>query len=230
MVADPGVGETVLADLTRFRIRVDVNLEPDNRDLIEVWGPEAHRMLTGEGLAPSDGWHAEPFVACLRFASDSVPRYLIAAELAPRLVDTGAVVVGSQATEAVRIELGEPRVGTDVDEKTIPQEADLVADTVDFTKGCYLGQELVARIDSRGHVNRHLRGIVLRDSVLPPVPAELVAGDKVVGSLTSLAESLDLRAPIGLALVRREVAPGSDVEIRWKGGVAHALVHELPLK
>ena len=230
LVVDRGAGKIVLEDLTRFKIRTDVILEMDNREMIEVWGPKTHRVLLAAGIAPSEGWSREPFVAAVPFALDTLPRYLLGEELVPQLLDAGAVLAGSQASEAVRIELGEPLVCRDLDAKTIPQEAGLIAGTVDFSKGCYLGQELVARIESRGRVNRHLRGLVLRDNVLPPLGAELVAEGKVVGLLTSLAESFDLRAPVGLALIRREVEAGDEIDICWSGNSAVAAVHELPLR
>jgi folate-binding protein YgfZ len=120
-------------------------------------------------------------------------------------------------------------VGVDIDERTIPQEAGVVDGAVSFTKGCYLGQELVARIDSRGHVNRNLRGIVVSSAVLPPLGAEVTADGKPVGVITSVGESLDLRAPVALALVRREVEPDAEVDVTWEGGHAKATVKELPL-
>ncbi|MFQ5948828.1 MAG: YgfZ/GcvT domain-containing protein, partial [Acidimicrobiia bacterium] len=141
----------------------------------------------------------------------------------------GARPAGSLAITAVRVEAGEPKMGVDVDERTIPQEAGLTDAAVAFDKGCFLGQELVARIDSRGRVNRHLRGIVIGESVLPPASAELVVEDKVVGTISSVAESLELRAPVALGLVRREVEPGDEVEVRWGGGSARAQVRRLPL-
>jgi folate-binding protein YgfZ len=141
----------------------------------------------------------------------------------------GARPVGLLAHTAVRVEMGEPVMGVDVDEATIPQEAGLETDAVSFTKGCYLGQELVARIDSRGHVNRHLRGVVLAENALPPDGADVMAAAATVGSITSVSESLQVGAPIGLGLIRREVDAGTAVEIRWPGGSAKAEVRALPL-
>ena len=120
-------------------------------------------------------------------------------------------------------------MGIDIDERTIPQEAGLVEAAVSLTKGCFVGQELVARIDSRGHVNRHLRGIRILTNLLPPQGAEIVAGDRTTGSITSVAESLELRAPVGLALLRREVAPGDPLQVRWDGGTAPAVAEQLPM-
>jgi folate-binding protein YgfZ len=156
-------------------------------------------------------------------------RYLVVGVGREELERAGAPLVGSLATDAVRVEAGEPIMGRDLDEKTIPHESGLVPETVSFTKGCYLGQELVARIDSRGHVNRVLRGILVRTNVLPPEGAELISDEASVGRLTSVAESLTLRAPVGLALVRREVEPDSPVEIRWDDGSVPATVRRLPL-
>ena len=93
-------------------------------------------------------------------------------------------------------------MGADLDDSVIPQEAFLELDAVSFTKGCFIGQELVCRIDSRGHVNRFLRHVVPADSdVTLPLGAEIVVGEKVVGSVTSSAPG------IAMGFVRREVDP-----------------------
>ena len=117
--------------------------------------------------------------------------------------------------DRARIEAGVPRQGFDVDERTIPQEAGLEHDAVSFTKGCFVGQELVCRIDTRGHVNRVLRR--LRSDGTLARGAEVVQGDKVVGEVTSAG------GPVALAMVRREVGPGAEVAA---AGV-RALVEEL---
>jgi folate-binding protein YgfZ len=104
--------------------------------------------------------------------------------------------------ERARIESGVPRLGPDLDDSTIPQEAGLDRDSVSFTKGCFLGQELVARIDSRGHVNRHLQRIRPRDASLTLEPgAEVEVAGKVVGAVTSSVPGL------ALGYVRHEVVP-----------------------
>lgn len=230
LVADEGVGSTVVGDLNRFKIRVDVAIEHDDRRLVEVWGPDASRVIRDAGYHVPSGWHQPPFVGALPFPAGLVPRYLLADIDEDAVMRAGAVPVGRQAADAVRVELGEPIVGVDLDEKTIPQEAALVADTVDFEKGCYLGQELVARIDSRGHVNRQLRGVVVTNNVLPPVGADVLKGGIPVGTVTSIAESLDLHAPVGLATLRREVQLGDEVAIRWERGATSAIVRDLPLR
>ena len=124
------------------------------------------------------------------------------------------------AFDAWRIEQGIPVQPADIDESTIPQEAFLELDAVSFTKGCFLGQELVCRIDSRGHVNRFLRRFTDIDGDWPVRGAEVVVDGKVVGALTSVAPA---ELPTGaLGYVRREVEPPATVELRWDGGTARA--------
>jgi folate-binding protein YgfZ len=154
---------------------------------------------------------------------------VIAGRSASDMVEAGGIVAGARAARAVRVEAGEPKMGEDLDEATIPNETGLVPFAVSFTKGCYLGQELVARIDSRGRVNRHLRGVVITENVLPPDRAAVMVGEAEVGRVTSVVESLTLRAPVGLALVRREVEPGTDVAIAWAGRSIGGTVRALPL-
>jgi len=146
-----------------------------------------------------------------------------------RLAGAGAVPGGLAAWEVARVEAGRPEWGLDIDEATIPQEAnfdDLHA--ISYTKGCYVGQETVARVHFRGHVNRHLRGLRLGSSELPPPRTVLVdATGKPVGDVRTTALSPRL-GPIALGMVRREVAFGDTITARWEGGEAAATVVGLP--
>jgi folate-binding protein YgfZ len=145
------------------------------------------------------------------------------------LVAAGFTPAGFTAYEAARVRAGVPRQGLDIDEKTIPQEAFLELDAVSFTKGCFLGQELVCRIDSRGHVNRLLRGLRIDPggiATTPPAGAGIVVGDKEVGALTTVARSED--GVLALGYVRREVELPADVLVRWDGGEAKAVAVALP--
>lgn len=212
LVTDAGYGQVLSDTLSRYRIRVDVSIDPDPRPLVTLVGPESPR---------EDGWSDDvvltaglPLAGNLRSVTTA---------------DSDLPKVGRQAWTAVRVEAGEPLMGVDIDENTIPQESGLVPESVDFTKGCFLGQELVARIDSRGHVNRRLMGVMVTTNVIPPSRAELVVDDRVVGTFTSPSESLTLRSPVGLSVVRREVEPGDLVTIRWDGGEAPAVVADLPM-
>src|SRR3954447_26324043 len=114
------------------------------------------------------------------------------------------------AAEVVRVERGRPRYGVDLDDSVIPQEAGLNERAVSFTKGCYVGQETVARLYYRGKPNRRLLGLRL-EAPAPP-GSELRLGEKVVGRLGSSVVSPRL-GPIGLALVRREAGPGDTVSV-----------------
>jgi tRNA-modifying protein YgfZ len=229
MIADAGIGQTVLDDLSQYMIRVKLTMELDRRPMVDLIGPGAEEVLARAGLTAPPGWSEIAGTLVTRAPLGDHPRFIVAGEGAGRLEEAGAVVAGPLAWRAVRVEAGEPVMGVDVDERTIPQEAGLVENAVSFTKGCYLGQELVARIDTRGHVNRLLRGLVVEVNLLPPEGARVWVDDRQVGAITSVAESLTVRAPVGLGLLRREVAPGDRVEVRWDGGSAPARVSELPL-
>ncbi len=146
-------------------------------------------------LDTDPGWGDRLAASLGRFKIRTKIEILVAP--APEIDDAGFMV-----EESVRITSGVPRLGADLDDSVIPQEASLEVDAVSFTKGCFIGQELVCRIDSRGHVNRFLRHLVPEDGSLTlPVGAEIVVGEKVVGTITS--------STLGVAMgyVRREVDP-----------------------
>jgi folate-binding protein YgfZ len=147
---------------------------------------------------------------------------------------SGIVACGADAVEACRIVSGVPAMGAELTPKTIPHEAGVVAHTVDFTKGCYTGQELVARIDSRGgNVPRRLVGIVApagppeSDALTPGMTlhggeapdGDAAAEDKVVGTLTSAAWSIELGAWAGLAYLHRNVDAPGPVRLRSGDGI-----------
>jgi folate-binding protein YgfZ len=211
---DGGWGEAVNARLARFKLRSKFEIEALDWKCVALRGPRAHDIPT-TGLAIDTDWPGLPGVDLL--GPD------------PRVPD-GVRVCDHDAYRAVRIEAGVPEMGTELDERTIPQEAGIADRAVSFTKGCYTGQELVARLDARGsNVPRHLRGIVVATNVVPPVHASLERDGKVVGALTSVGESLDRHAPVALAYVSRAVEPGDEVTVTWDGGSAPARVETLPL-
>jgi tRNA-modifying protein YgfZ len=126
------------------------------------------------------------------------------------LRDLGARDVAEEAVECLRLESGRPRYGIDLDETVIPEEAGLNERAVSFSKGCYVGQETVARLHWRGKPNRHLRGIRL--SAPAGAGDALLLGERPVGKLGSVATSPRF-GPIGLALVRREAEPGMAIAV-----------------
>ncbi|MGN6373839.1 MAG: CAF17-like 4Fe-4S cluster assembly/insertion protein YgfZ [Solirubrobacteraceae bacterium] len=146
-----------------------------------------------------------------------------AARVSEGLQFAGAQPVGEDAAEVVRVERGRPRYGVDIDDSTIPQEAGLNERAVSFTKGCYVGQETVARLYYKGKPNRLLRGVRLSEPVDAGAP--LLLGEREVGTLTSSVLSPAL-GPIGLALVRVQAEPGSTLSVG--SHAATAVVTELP--
>lgn len=145
------------------------------------------------------------------------------------LVTAGARPAGLDAFEIARIESGRPEWGVDMDDSTLAQEANMEAlHAISFTKGCYTGQETVARIHFRGHVNRHLRGLRFDEATVIPSAAQLHdAGGKLVGDVRSSVVSPRLGG-IALAMVRREVESGSEVDATWTAGRARARIVDLP--
>jgi folate-binding protein YgfZ len=143
-------------------------------------------------------------------------------------IAAGAVVAGPATLEILRIEAGQPWYPQDVDQSVILPETRLEA-LVSYTKGCYIGQETVARVKYRGHVNRALSGLVVEGDRVPEVGARVVVEGAEVGKVTSAARSMALGRPIALGYVRREhFEPGTAVTIADGGGEQPARVSALP--
>lgn len=147
-----------------------------------------------------------------------------------RALQARATPAGLATWEVARIEAGYPEWGVDVDETTIPQEANLdELHAISYTKGCYTGQEVVARVHFRGHVNRLLRGVsrIGGEEPAPRGATLLDEAGKLVGDVRSAVRSPRLGG-IGLAMIRREVVPGTTLVARWDGGECPLTVHPLP--
>jgi folate-binding protein YgfZ len=220
--------------LHRARVGYDAELHKRTlqQGLVSLVGPDARRVAGPVAAALPDVEHANaPLeldgVRAQAIVTDVGVDLVCDAEQTSALVDAltarGAEPVPEAAVEALRVEHGRPRYGVDLDNTTIPQEAGLNERAVSFEKGCYVGQETVARLFYKGKPNRHLRGVRLSAPVEPGT--ELTAGGRVVGRLGSVADSPE-HGPIGLALVRREVEPGAEVS----AGAASATVVELPFR
>jgi folate-binding protein YgfZ len=218
---DAGWGDAVMARLQRFKLRTKAELDR----------PAGWRMLAVRGAA-AVGFDPAPTGAAVA-ADPHWPGVHGVDLLGPDLaVPDGVPECSLDAYEALRIEAGVPVMGAELTDATIPAEAGawVVDRAVSFTKGCYTGQELVARIDSRGgHVPRPLRGLVVDGDAAPPAGATVVAGDREVGRVTSVARSATLDTVVALAVVHRDVEPPATVEVRWDGAGARAEVRDLPL-
>ncbi len=227
---DGGFGPAVLERLQRYKLRVKCDLEALDWRCVALRGPRSAEVAGHSVQATEAGAveHAGDVVA----AAADWPGWPGVDLLGPSpAAPTGVRLCSPEAYEVVRIETGVPAMGSELDDRTIPAEAGVVPQTVSFTKGCYTGQELVARIDSRGgNVPRHLRGVVVATDSLPPVGAVVRAGGKDVGSLTSVALSPGFGAPVALAYVGRAVSPPAEVTLAWDGGNTPARVQELPLR
>jgi folate-binding protein YgfZ len=232
---DAGYGDAVVERLRRFKLRAKVELELLDWRCLSLRGDGVDEVAGGLLTVLAErGVLALPFEwnnwrgVDLLGPSDVV--------LGPDGLDlpSGIVACGADAVEACRIVSGVPAMGAELTPKTIPHEAGVVARTVDFTKGCYTGQELVARIDSRGgNVPRRLVGIVApagppeSDALTPGMTlhggeapdGDAAAEDKVVGTLTSAAWSIELGAWAGLAYLHRNVDAPGPVRLRSGDGI-----------
>jgi tRNA-modifying protein YgfZ len=227
--------------IRRFKIGYQVELHKRTlqRGLLSLIGPQTAAVAAAAGaretlerLAPDEHANAtvqlgdiEALAVRTAVGIDLFCETSQTGTLAELLRHHGAVPASEAAAEILRIERGEPLYGVDLDDTVIPQEAGLNDRAVSFTKGCYVGQETVARLHYKGKPNRHLRG--LRLSAPFPAGAELRLGDRVVGHLTSSVFSPAL-GPIGLALVRREAQPETRIEVTEGDAVATAEVVALP--
>jgi tRNA-modifying protein YgfZ len=208
---DEGWGDAVVTRLRRFVLRVKVAVDAVSSSCIAVRGPSATAI---PGVAA--GW---PGV-------EGVDVFDSALLDGPPAAERGDL-------EALRVECGFPLMGRELGPDTIPAEAGqwLIDRTVSFTKGCFTGQELVARIDSRGgNVPRPIRGLILDGDQVPVPDAVVMASDAAVGRITSAAHSATLGAPVALAVLARSVAAGDEVTVQADGEPPQAArVAALPL-
>jgi folate-binding protein YgfZ len=177
LLTEPELGERVRSELLRSRFAAKVELEPEEHT--------SHVVFGGEGIGTGD--YGEPAAEVLD------------AELAP--------TVTAEELELLRIRAGTPAWGKEIDDRVLPAEAGLTERAVSFTKGCYPGQEPIARLHYRGHANRGLRVLKLPDA--PEPEAELVYEGKTVGRITSAVR--DEHGAVALAYVRREVPEDAEL-------------------
>lgn len=194
LLTEPELGETLHAELLRMRFAAKAEIEPEAHESFLLLG-------ASEGGIPNPDY--------------GVPAVEVLDEPPP----DGAAEVGEEELERLRIEAGTPRFGKEIDERVLPAEAGLVGRAVSLAKGCFPGQEPIARLHYRGHANRGLRVVRIEAGDLPEQDAEIVHGDKVVGRVTSAARAES--GVVALAYVRAEVP--SDAELRVGEAVARPL-------
>ena len=223
---EPGLEARMLHTTRTYGIGRDVRAEDvtAERAILSLVGPAARDALDApppaEEHAFAEGEHG------LYVATDvGVDVICAAADADAVRLALGVEPASIEAAECLRVESGRPRLGIDFDSATIPEEAGLNDRAVSFAKGCYVGQETVARLHYKGKPNRHLRGLRLSEPVAHC--AELRLGDRVVGTVGTVATS-PVNGPIALAIVRREAAPGDELAVG--DGAATATVIELPFE
>jgi folate-binding protein YgfZ len=182
LLTEPELGETLRDQLLRMRFAAKVEIELEEHTSTLVFGGV-------EGIPNED--YGEPAVEVLDAA------------LEPTLDEA--------ALEAMRIEAGTPRFGKEIDDRVLPAEAGLVERAVSLTKGCYPGQEPIARLHYRGHANRGLRVLAVEVEELPAADAELSLDEKVVGRVTSAARANG--GIVALAYVRAEVPADAELAL-----------------
>jgi folate-binding protein YgfZ len=230
---EPGPAEAVLKHLRTYSIGRDVELE----DVTGSWaitsliGPRAGELAGVERLAPEHAqrnrdWDGvEVLAVATDLGLDLITRSDQADSLAGLLAAAGAAEVSDAAAEVLRVESGRPRFGLDMGPETMPAEAEITDRAVNFEKGCYIGQEPVARLHYRGKPNRRLRGLRLSAPAERGDPLRL--GDREVGTIGSAALSPAF-GPIALAVVRREAGEGDELTVGDRTAVAEVV--QLPFR
>lgn len=227
---EPATREPVRRHLETYKIGRDVEIADlsEDRAVVSLVGPRAAETAGVAALREhaSEATRIEG-VECLAVGADAGIDLIAAAaegaRLREALLGAGAVEVGEEAAEILRIESGRPRFGVEMTSGTMPAEAGIVGRAVNFEKGCYIGQEPVARLHYKGRPNRHLRGLRLSARAEPGTPLRL--GEKEVGRLGGVAVS-PAHGPIALAIVRREAEPGAELAVGEDG--VKATVVDLP--
>jgi len=216
IMTESGQAEVLLPHLDKYLIREDVDLSNttgQQRELLVV-GPNsltlARELGVADGVMPWSylGLNKEFEARIYQIDCFAMPAFLARCpdtqlgSLRTRLDETGVARGDPDVADVLRIENGFPRYGIDISEANLPQEVDRNGSAISFTKGCYLGQETVARIDALGHVNKRLCRVSFASSGVPAVGTELRSNGKSVGSVTSSVWSFD-EGSVGLAYVRR---------------------------
>jgi folate-binding protein YgfZ len=222
--------EAALRHLQMYKIGRQVEVEDvaQERAILSLLGPRSAEIAGLPQPAEPDFVEAKvAAVACLavgtREGIDLIVEAGEAERLREALLEAGAAPVAPEAAEILRVEAGVPRFGAEMSSETMPAEAGIVERAVSFTKGCYIGQEPVARLHYKGRPNRHLRGLRLSAPAESGAPLRL--GEKEVGRIGTACIS-PAHGPIALAVVRREAEPGAELSVGEDGVTAQ--VADLP--
>jgi len=224
---EPGPLPVVRGHLDMYKVGRDVGVEDltEGLAILSLIGPRSAEVA-GAPPAADDAWASVSVegIECLAVGTalgiDLICDVAEAERLRAALAAAGAPAVGEEAAEILRIETGVPRFGAEMDAATMPAEAGIVERAVNFEKGCYIGQETVARLHYRGKPNRQLRGLRLSSPATGGVP--LALNGKQVGRLGTSCVS-PAHGPIALAIVRREAEPGAELAVGEDGVTARVV-------
>jgi folate-binding protein YgfZ len=224
---EPVALEATRRHLQTYKVGRDVEVEDvtEERALLSLVGPRSAEVA-GSPPLPEHACerHAVGGVECLAAGTawgiDLIAAAADGERLRNALLAVGAAEASPEALEILRIETGTPRFGAEMDSSTMPAEAGIVESAVDFEKGCYIGQETVARLHYKGKPNRHLRG--LRLSAPAPAGAQLRLAEREVGQIGGSCVS-PAHGPIALAILRREAEPGAELAAGEDGVTARVV-------
>ncbi len=213
-----------------YMIGRDVEVAESDREVISLIGPGSTSV---SGLAPGPELSfTEAKIAgalCLAVATDTGLDLICSGSdadaVAEQLEADRAVPVSAETAEVLRVETGRPRLETEMANAPMPAEAGIVERAVSFTKGCYIGQEPVARLHYRGKPNRYLRGLRLEGPASAGDPVRLA--DRELGSIGTAVLS-PASGRVALAILRKEAEPGTEVSVETGAGEVRATVAELP--
>ena len=219
LLAEDSGAERLVAHLGLYRIGREVEVERIDLNVTSVIGPAA---AVASGIDRPGTEHSHHAVAdgVRAIATAEGIDLLSAGSPSSALAGAELPEASEEAAEIVRVEAGRPRFGREMTAETMPAEAGIVERAVSFTKGCYIGQETVARLHYKGRPNRHLRGLVLTREAAAGAAVRL--GDRELGRIGTAVVS-PKHGPIALAILRREAEPGARVEVGDAGGDAEVV-------
>lgn len=246
MDLEPEVVEKMKQHLDRYIIASDVAIEDltEKWGLLSLYGPGAPNLLleslklthlpeTEFGCLETQFQNTYLMIARNEITGEVGYDLFLPSEglrkLWTALIQAGARPVGQEALNILRIEAGIPRYDVDMDESHFPMEAGLNERAISYTKGCYIGQETIARADAMGHINRFLMGLEVKGEAVPKKGQPILSGARTIGTITSGVRSPTLSKIIALGYVHRDFAKaGTEVSIMVEGGHVPAAVVSLP--
>jgi tRNA-modifying protein YgfZ len=248
LVVSPGTADRLLAHLNHYLVTEQVELGDRTTDVsrLHVAGPQARMVVEAAFCRPVGDLASLGHIRMMLGETEicicaheplALPGYDLvcpregAGTLWTALTQADARPAGMQVYHTLRIEAGTPWYGIDIDDSNLPHEVGRIDQAVSFTKGCYIGQETIARIRTYGHVNRSLVGLKAEGDSPLPSKSKVLREGKEIGYVTSSVWSPSVGAVIGLAYVRRgNQDPGTSMEIDVTGQARRAVVASLPFR